>query len=58
MNSAPRCLSYSSLAHPDIPTTVRAIKAGADDFLTKPVASDDLLCAIEKALAHHRNYAI
>ena len=29
--------------HPDIPTTVRTIKAGADDFLTKPVSSDDLL---------------
>jgi FixJ family two-component response regulator len=27
--------------HPDIPTTVRTIKAGADDFLTKPVSSDD-----------------
>ena len=38
----------------DIPTTVRAIKAGADDFLTKPVASDDLFRAIEKAFAHHR----
>jgi FixJ family two-component response regulator len=40
--------------NPDIPTTVRAIKAGADDFLTKPVASDDLFRAIEKAFAHHR----
>jgi FixJ family two-component response regulator len=40
--------------YPDIPATVRAIKAGADDFLTKPVASADLLRAIEKALAHHR----
>ena len=40
--------------NPDIPTTVRAIKAGADDFLTKPVASEDLFRAIEQALAHHR----
>ena len=40
--------------NPDIPTTVQAIKAGADDFLTKPVTSDDLFGAIEQALAHHR----
>ena len=40
--------------YPDIPATVQAIKAGADDFLTKPVASDDLFRAIEKAFANHQ----
>ena len=39
--------------HPDIPTTVRTIKAGADDFLTKPVSSDQLLQAVERAIAHY-----
>jgi RNA polymerase sigma factor (sigma-70 family) len=39
--------------HADIPTSVRTIKAGADDFLTKPVTSDDLLRAIQRAFAHH-----
>jgi RNA polymerase sigma factor (sigma-70 family) len=37
----------------DVPTTVRAIKAGADDFLTKPVTSGQLLRAIQRAMAHH-----
>jgi FixJ family two-component response regulator len=35
----------------DIPTTVRAIKAGAVDFLTKPWRKADLLAAIETAIA-------
>jgi FixJ family two-component response regulator len=37
----------------DVPTTVRTIKAGAEDFLTKPVSSEQLLHSIEKAMAHH-----
>jgi RNA polymerase sigma factor (sigma-70 family) len=37
----------------DVQTTVRAIKAGAEDVLTKPVSSEELLGAIERALAHH-----
>jgi RNA polymerase sigma factor (sigma-70 family) len=39
--------------HPDIPTTVRTIKAGAHDFLTKPVSSEELLPAVERAIAQH-----
>ncbi len=37
--------------HGDIPTSVRAIKAGAVDFLTKPVAKQALLLAVEAAFA-------
>jgi RNA polymerase sigma factor (sigma-70 family) len=37
--------------HGDIPTSVRAIKAGAEDFLSKPVSRETLLEAIERALA-------
>jgi FixJ family two-component response regulator len=34
----------------DIPTSVRAMKAGATDFLTKPVTDEDLLGAVARAV--------
>ena len=38
----------------DIPMTVRAMKAGAIEFLTKPFNDGDLLTAIHNALEHSR----
>ncbi len=38
-------------AHGDIPMSVRAMKAGAVDFLTKPIKRDLLLSAVRAALA-------
>ena len=37
--------------HGDIPATVRAMKSGATEFLTKPVDEADLLRAVGEALA-------
>jgi FixJ family two-component response regulator len=39
--------------HGDIPMTVRAMKAGAVDFLPKPVHDEDLLAAVRQALGRH-----
>jgi FixJ family two-component response regulator len=41
-------------AHGDIPMTVRAMKAGAVEFLTKPFRDQDLLDAIHVALERDR----
>ena len=40
--------------HGDIPMTVRAMKAGAAEFLPKPFREQDLLDAIQQALAKDR----
>jgi len=40
--------------HADIPMSVRAMKAGAAEFLTKPVREQDLLDAIQEALERDR----
>ena len=38
-------------AHGDIPMTVKAMKSGAVEFLTKPFEDQDLLGAVQQALA-------
>jgi FixJ family two-component response regulator len=40
--------------HADVPMSVRAMKAGAVEFLTKPVHHQDLLDAIQRAIEHDR----
>ena len=39
--------------HGDIPMSVRAMKAGAADFLPKPVDEEQLLAAVREAVARH-----
>lgn len=47
-----RCMPIIFLSgHSDVPTTARAMKKGAVDFLTKPVERDDLFAAIRVSLA-------
>ena len=41
--------------HADVPSTVRAMKGGAIDFLEKPVSESVLLEGIGRALARHRD---
>ena len=40
--------------HADVPMSVRAMKAGAFEFLTKPVHHQELLDSIHAAIARHR----
>ena len=41
--------------HGDVPTSVRAMKAGAVEFLTKPFSDQDLLDAIQQAIKRDRS---
>jgi FixJ family two-component response regulator len=41
--------------HGDIPMSVRAMKGGAVDFLSKPFRDQDLLDAVQTGLEHDRN---
>jgi FixJ family two-component response regulator len=42
--------------HGDVPTSVTAMKAGAIEFLLKPLADVDVLGAIGRAIARHRAF--
>ena len=39
--------------HGDIPTSVRAMRSGAEDFLTKNAPKRDLIAAVDRALDHN-----
>jgi FixJ family two-component response regulator len=41
--------------HADIPSSVRAIKAGAVDFLAKPFSQPDLMAAVDAAIVRDRH---
>ena len=49
--------SFLSTGHGDIPSSVRAMKAGAIEFLSKPFGEQELLQAIDAAIAAGSNSA-
>jgi len=53
-NSEARIPIIFITAHGDVPMSVRALKSGAVEFLTKPFRDQDLLDAIQEALQRDR----
>lgn len=51
--SAPTLPIIFITGHGDVPTSVRAMKGGAVDFLTKPFHDEDLLIIVAQALARN-----
>jgi len=48
--AAPACRSVVLSGHATVPTAVEAMRAGAVDFLTKPVGGPEILAALRDAL--------
>ncbi len=42
----------------EVPEAVAAMKAGASEFLVKPLVSDDVLTAVDRGLAEHRRRSV
>lgn len=51
---SPQTIGLVMTAHATIESTVEALRAGAADYVLKPVVFDDLLQKVERALAHRQ----
>src|SRR6185436_14703457 len=51
---SPQTLVLVMTAHGSVDTAVEALRAGASDYLLKPVMFDDLLAKVERLLEHRQ----